>query len=670
MDDELARIVERLSTVDDPKTLIAGLISSASVGFAVYGTDGHCLFVNQAFRDLFGDAPPPAYNIFEDDILKERGMVELIRQAFSGTTTVMPAQWYDPRNLRNVKVDIGRRVAIQVKLFPLPAADGVIRHVAVCFKDVTSELELAATTNDLRISESNYRAIFENAGDGIVVYDMVTGTMVEANDRACEITGFSRAELMTSQPGDHVGDDPNYTLQDLERRIRLAHAGEPQIFEWRARHHSGRSYWMEISMRNATIQGKALLVSFLRDVSDRKQLEETLRQTEDRLRQAQKMEAIGRLAGGVAHDFNNLLSVILSYSSLAMHTLDSRTAATAGIEEIRIAGERAARLTKQLLAFSRQQVLQPTIVSLNDIVAGTEGMLRSLLGEDIEIRTAMTPDLGMTKVDPGQIEQVIMNLAVNARDAMPHGGVLTIETANTQLGGEHKNGGAPGTAAGPHVRLSVADTGVGIDSRLHAHIFEPFFTTKERGRGTGLGLATVLGIVEQSGGHVRVDSTPGAGATFRVYFPRCEGNPTPERLPSTTASSLRGTETVLLAEDEEQLRILARTILERNGYHVMTRASSVDTLRLCEQYQGTIHVLITDMIMPEMSGQELAERVVRMRPETKVLYMSGYTDASNQDGQHLRGQAVFLQKPITPGALLTTLREVLDGRAPSIGAAG
>jgi len=424
--------------------------------------------------------------------------------------------------------------------------------------------------------------------------------------------------------------------------------------EYRFRHKDGSYHWIHDEARLTRDTGGRPVEVFGSwvDITERKALEM-------QLLQAQKMEAVGLLAGGVAHDFNNVLTAIAGYAELLREDLPGDDARRGDLEEILRATDRAAALTRQLLAFSRRQVLAPRVLDLNTVVASVDNMLRRLIGADVALRTALASDLGAVRADPGQLEQVIMNLVVNARDAMPRGGKLTIETANAELDEsyalEH-----PAVVAGPFVMLAVSDSGVGMDAATQARIFEPFFTTKEKGKGTGLGLATVYGIVKQSGGNIWLYSEPGRGTTFKIYLPRVDQ---PLELPAPTPASRetpRGTETVLLVEDDEAVRTLARKMLASHGYTVLAAPSGADALELAASHAGPIHLLVTDVVLPGMSGRELAARFQSVRPGLKVLYTSGYTDEAIVHHGVLDPGIAFLQKPFTSGALARKVRETLD----------
>ena len=388
------------------------------------------------------------------------------------------------------------------------------------------------------------------------------------------------------------------------------------------------------------------------DITERKLLEA-------QFRQAQKMEAVGRLAGGIAHDFNNLLTAILGSAELLLDTLAPEAPEREDLEEIRKAAKRAGELTRQLLAFSRQQVLAPQVLDLNVLVANMEKLLRRLIGEDIELRTALARDLEAVKADSSQLEQVIVNLAVNSRDAMPQGGRLTIETANVELDQAYAEQHFP-AQPGSYVLLAVSDTGTGMDAATMSRIFEPFFTTKETGKGTGLGLATVYGVVKQSGGYIWVYSEPGQGTSFKVYLPRVTEAPQPAPAAPTRAAALMGSETVLLVEDDEMVRNLARRMLEARGYTVLSASRGEDALGVVERHDGPIDLLVTDVVMPGMSGRSVAQRLLGLRPGLKVLYLSGYTDDAIVRHGMLEPGIAFLQKPFSADALARKVREVLD----------
>jgi signal transduction histidine kinase len=446
-------------------------------------------------------------------------------------------------------------------------------------------------------------------------------------------------------------EDLPLALELLGRVVR----GELRpVNQFRVRIAQGDYRVAEFSATPQLVEGQLIgILGIGRDVTERVQLEQ-------QLRQAQKMEAVGRLAGGIAHDFNNILTAITGYADLLLEDLGPTDPRREDAEEVRKAAQRAAGLTRQLLAFSRQQVLQPSVIDVNALVGDLQRMLGRLLGEDVELGTRLDPAVGRVKADPGQLEQVLMNLAVNARDAMPQGGKLTLETVNVDMDERYAADHYP-ARPGPYVMIAVSDTGTGMSEETQAHMFEPFFTTKEKGKGTGLGLATVYGIVKQSGGFIWVYSELGHGSTFKIYLPRvAEPSERSAGAAPTGAQRSRGTETVLLAEDEPPVRAVARQVLERHGYTVLEAPSAESALDIATRYSGTIHLLLTDVIMPGMNGRELATRLAGLRPEARVIFMSGYTDDAVTRHGVLEPGSTYLQKPFTPDAIARKVREVLD----------
>jgi PAS domain S-box-containing protein len=479
----------------------------------------------------------------------------------------------------------------------------------------------------------------------------VTGTILQVNPAFEKTTGYSREEVIGRNP--RLLKSGRHDAAFYAQMWAVLHRGEV----WRGRLFNRRkdgTLFEEDATISAVRDDGGRVVNYVavkRDVSHETRLEQ-------QFLQAQKMEAVGRLAGGVAHDFNNLLGVITGYGEIVQRRLAAEDPLQGRMEQILKAASHAAGLTRQLLAFSRKQVLQPRILDLNAVVADMDQMLRRLIGEDVELTALLEPNLGSVRADPGQIEQVIMNLAVNARDAMPDGGRLTIETRNADLDAEY-SATHPPARAGSYVLLTVTDTGAGMDAATQAHIFEPFFTTKEVGKGTGLGLSTVYGIVKQSEGFVWVYSEVGVGTTFKVYLPRIDQEAAPMRRPQP-GPLLPGSETVLLVEDEASLRDLLRATLEANGYTVLVARDGFEALKAATAHAGAIHIMVTDVIMPGMNGPRTAELVAPARPQMKILYISGYSDESvTQHGLIGPGRA-FLSKPFGAETLLRAVRQALD----------
>ncbi|MBW1712184.1 MAG: response regulator, partial [Deltaproteobacteria bacterium] len=480
------------------------------------------------------------------------------------------------------------------------------------------------------------------------------GRILSCNQAFADILGFqstqeaTQADLMSLHPDPESFGSFIELLTD-QRRL--------EYYETELRRRDGNPVYVVANFTGFFDERGRLIEikGYLFDNTERKELEE-------QLRQSQKMEAVGRLAGGVAHDFNNLLTAITGYSALVLEGLEKDHPLRASVEEIMKAGQRASSLTGQLLAFSRRQVLQFRVLDLNEVVADMEDMLKRLVGEDIEFVTKPAPELGRVRVDLGQIQQVIMNLVINARDSMIQGGRLTIETANLKADQVDPPAGGSGSN-GDWVVLSVSDTGQGMDPQTQAHIFEPFFTTKEMGKGTGLGLSTVYGIVQQSGGQVKVFSEPGQGATFQVLLPLIEDEAEPLIEPWTRPSAEPGSETVLLVEDEKSVRSLVREILEAKGHLVLEASDGSQALQVSLDHQGPIHLLVTDVIMPGMSGPQLAREIEVQHPDIRVLYISGYTQQGLASQDLSRAGTAFLHKPFRPSALSREVRRLLDGLA-------
>jgi PAS domain S-box-containing protein len=527
---------------------------------------------------------------------------------------------------------------------------------------VSRLVERARSEEALRESEERFRLTFAQAAVGLAHVN-TAGRWVLVNQKLCDIVGYSAEELsrLTFQQITYPGD-----LGETIANARTLLAGEIENYcvEKRYVRKDGSPVWVELTVSLARDFGgrPKYFIGVIEDISGRKQAEAALKRSEEQLRQSQKLEAIGRLAGGLAHDFNNILTAITGYSDLVLRRLGSVDPLRRSVEEIRRAAERAASLTHQLLAFSRKQMMQVKVLDLNAVVAEMESFLRRLIGEDIQLVTSLDPDLRRVKADPGQIEQVIMNLVVNARDAMPQGGRLRIETKDVSLSEPYLDD-AGSVESGDYVVLSIADTGIGMNSEIKQKIFEPFFTTKEEGKGTGLGLAMVYGIVKQSGGSIRVHSEAGAGTTFMVYLPAVEEFVKAQSNGSRHIEAPGGTETVLLVEDEDMVRELVVEVLETEGYTVFSARRGAEALRLCAEQIMPINLLITDVVMPEMSGRELAEHLTARHPEIKVLFISGYTDDAIFRHGVQESNVAFLQKPFTTSELAAKVRSVLDADA-------
>lgn len=537
--------------------------------------------------------------------------------------------------------------------FPVLGPDGEVVYIIHGVEDVTEMVRLRQQGLDhqkvveqLKLEE-RFRKAFNANPEPISIATIEEGRYIDVNESFLRVTGYRREEVIgrtSLELGFWERPEDRSKMVEALRRDRSVRDVEISF-----RTKSGERRDGLDSAEAIDVAGQQCVFAIFKDITDRKVLEK-------QLHQAQRMEAIGQLSGGIAHDFNNLLGVIIGYCEIMEDQLPPDSSLRRECGQIKKAGERAASLTRQLLAFSRQQVLEPKIIDLNAAVLDMEKMLRRLIGEDIELKTFLETSLGSVKADRGQIEQVIMNLVVNARDAMPDGGTITIETANAELdeGYIRRHVTQP---AGEYVLLSVTDNGIGMDAETQARIFEPFFTTKELGKGTGLGLSTVYGVVKQSGGHIWVYSEPGYGTAFKIYLPRTDETARAEKASAAKARKAVGADTILLVEDEEPLRILTGRFLTDSGYTVLEAEHPAQAIQIAERHSGPIHLLLTDVVMPGMNGRMLAERMRQLRPQIKVLYMSGYTGFSHRD--LLSGEVNILAKPFTRESLLAKLGDVL-----------
>ncbi len=598
--------------------------------------DGRILDCNEAFARLFGyDSrqevlDQSAFSLYESVEARER-FIETLR--VDGTLI-----GYESRSRR----EDGTLFWTLGHASLLPGPPEVIESTIV---EITTLKEAEEASQR---SRERYRSVIETSQDGILFLDLATRRILETNPALQRMLGYTADELSALtlydiESEERASIDANVHRLAEERRLTLP--------ERKFRGKDGREIAAAAYVILLEENNRQIVLAVVHNLSETRHLEA-------QLRQAQKMEAIGRLAGGVAHDFNNLLTAILGYADLLLDSNPSNDVRNS-VSEIRKAGERAASLTKQLLAFSRKQVLQPCILDLNEVLGETDGILRRLLGEDVALEAERAPHLWRVQADPVQIQQVLLNLAVNARDAMPDGGVLRIATRNVSLTAASVPE-VPNIKEGDHVLLEVADTGHGMSAEILSHAFEPFFTTKERGKGTGLGLSTVYGIVKQSGGYVRIESVVGKGTRVLVYLARVHGPADSSSNVSARAAPRGGSETILLVEDEEAVRRLASLLLERSGYRILVAESAEDAVVLSRAYDGEIHLLLADVVLPGMNGRRLADLLSEERPRMRVIFASGYFD----DRGVLEARSELIQKPFNPDTLARTVRRVLDrGRA-------
>jgi two-component system, cell cycle sensor histidine kinase and response regulator CckA len=620
------------------------IFEDAIIGIYQSSPDGRLLSVNPAMARMYGFDSPEEMMARVTDISRQLYVDPARREEFKRLLREQGV-------VRHFQLHVYRRDGSKMWLWTNARAvregDSIVRYEGT-FEDIT---ERKLLEDQLHKAQQEYRDIVENAIVG-VFQSTPDGRYLSVNPAMANMLGYGSPQEMVASIT-NISEQVYVDPQSREQlKNLLAEQGVAKNFVCQAHRKDGSKMWLSANVRAIFRDGAVVRYEGMNeDVTQRKLLE-------DQLRQSQKMEAVGQLAGGVAHDFNNMLSVITGYSDLLQMNLPPGEPSHKHAEEIAKAGRRAAALTRQLLAFSRKQVIQPVVLDLNAATHELEKMLRRLIGENIEIIFRRNPHLGRVKMDPGQVEQVLMNLAVNARDAMPRGGRLRIETTNVELDETYARQNAY-VQPGAYVMLSVSDSGCGMDKETQLHIFEPFFTTKESGKGTGLGLSTVYGIAKQNAGYIMVYSEVGKGTTFRLYLPRLADAAKPSLTTQTAETLPQGTETVLVVEDEEPLRVLARTCLESNNYTVLDAPNGAAALELARKHPGCIHLLLTDVVMPGMSGRELANQLIALQPEVKVLYMSGYTNDLIDHHGILDPGTVLLEKPFTLRLLLTKVYQVL-----------
>lgn len=637
---QIHRMRNRLAEREELFRLIS---ENAADMIAVVDMDGRRIFNSDAYQKILG---------YSADELKNSSSMDQIHPDDRERVKAAAAEARLTGIGKNLEYRIrhknGTWMVLESTSSVIGDATGVPEKLVIVNRDITARKKASEA---LRLSEVSFRSVIENAPYGIY-RAQASGKLLLANPALQKMLGYeSQAELLQLNLASDVYVDPLEHTRVKELFTHQKEFTDVQV-DWKRKDGTPIKARLTGWFVKSVAESAAYFEVFAEDVTEKWLLER-------QLRMAQKMEAVGRLSGGIAHDFNNLLGVIIGYSQVLKRTLPPGTAFLEHAEEIEKAGQRAATLTRQLLAFSRQQVLAPAVLNLNSLISEMEKMLPRLIGEDIEIVIALDPAIGSIKADQGQLEQVVMNLAVNARDAMPDGGKVVITTSNASLDDAWTRL-HPGSKVGDYVMLSVADTGTGIDSETLAHIFEPFFTTKERGKGTGLGLATVYGVVKQSGGYVWVETAPGKGAAFQIYLPRIEEPVSVPEVVAPIVEAFRGAETILLVEDADALRKLTHMLLEQHGYRVLVAENGAAALQLIEQKPERINLLLSDVIMPGLNGRALAERLQLRQPGLKVLYMSGYTDDAIVDHGVLAAGTHLLHKPFSEESLIHKVREVLD----------
>jgi len=649
--DELEkRVRERTAELEQQQQYLRAIVETSPNPIFVKNGEGRFTLINKAVELAYGRSSDEILGKKEADLNGYHTEIQTFIHDDEEVIQSGQPKFIPEEELTNPQT--GETRLFQTIKVPLALPGNGTVHVLGVATDIT---ERKKTEQALRETEERYRLLFDINPLPMWVYDRDTLGFLAVNDAALGHYGYSRDEFLSMTIKDIRSAEDVPTLVDkISNENGFYSAGT-----WSHRKKDGSVIDVEIISHPLFFGGRKAKLVLANDVTERSRAENALRETEEQLRQTQKLEGVGHLAGGIAHDFNNLLTVINGFCALAMRGLQTEDPLLANLEEIKKAGDRATSLTRQLLAFSRRQVLQPKVLNLDDVVTDMEKMLHRIIGEHIDLRAVLEPTLGNVSADPGQIEQIILNLVVNARDSMPEGGKLTLETDNVFLDEEYVKNHV-GAQVGPHVMLAVTDTGHGMDQQTLSRIFEPFFTTKELGKGTGLGLSTVYGIVKQSGGNIWVYSEPSRGTTFKVYLPRVDDAADEYKRTIEETKLAEGTETILLVEDEAMLRKLARQTLKGYGYQILEASNGDEAIAVARQYEGEIQLLLTDVIMPGRNGRELSNCLLESRPKLRVLFMSGYTDDAIVHQGVLDESANFIQKPFPPDSLAQKVRAVLD----------
>ncbi len=639
----VSRDITERKRAEEERARLTTILETTNDVVALATPDGRLSYLNAAGRrmlglgegeDLAGYAIEDAHRPQAYDLIKNVAIPAALEKGiWQGETTLLSRD--------------GREIPCSQIIMVHRSASGEVKYLSSIMRDIS---ERKRAEEVLRRSEENYRGIFDASNEAMFVHDP-SGAIVDVNQRMCRMFGVTREQAIGLQVNDFSSGESPYSQVEAVEWVKKAYEKGPQLFEWRCRRRNGELFWGEVALSRSRIGGADRVIAAVRDITERKRLE-------DQLRQAQKMEAVGQLAGGVAHDFNNLLQAINGYTDLALQEIEPAHAARPLLEEVLKAGDRAAKLVGQLLAFSRRQIIRPERLDVNEVVAGLLKMLVRVLGEHIRINFVPDHSPGIIHADRGQIEQVLMNLSVNARDAMPQGGTITIETSHTRFDDEYC-GANTWAKPGSFVVLSVSDTGCGMDAQILPHIFDPFFTTKELGKGTGLGLATVYGIVKQHDGMITVYSEPGHGTVFKVYLPKVERSADPAEA-ETPEPSLHGTETVLLAEDDESVSHLSRRVLEAAGYTVLVAKDGEEALRIAAERGEQVALAVLDIVMPHLGGHAVHMRLKERFPRMRFLFASGYSADMVQTDFTLREGVELIQKPFDPKGLLRKVRQVLD----------